>query len=592
MLNEKDSKFEKKLKIKELAQIATEKININKILLDTLSIYQQNIENIKSIMNKKNINPNSETKTSTISTEANNTNNTNDISIDKNVIKNDFLAYHEQIKKLSESLRESNKKLFEKSKINNSIVFDETSLPKLNLQKYRNDQFILYYDLRPKNDIIKKLNESVVSSRKFSVFRELKRETLINAGSSENYLNTDNLYLQRDLQIECKHYNKCLNRLKKKKKNLDKIKQSEEYFQKVIDYFQNEKKITLKTKDSSIFKKKKDNNQNNFLSFSSNKKKVPNNKRKNNNNINNNNFNSITIDELGKKYKLGDEEEDFDGIMGGYNDDQTFMANKGGINNLLFGNEEKNNNKEEKTKEKKIKKKFNFMTIEELFDLENEEGEKEVIIQDELHSDDEVVFEKKIKNKNRINTMHLSEIKKTVPNLYLSQIEFNKKKIMNDADLYSYQRREYYKQNIDENIRLMKKRIKKIKKRIKVNKEKLQAFIDFNKKAKDQYESLKSFKPPPSLKDYNISFMKKEFFNFRNKKNDVIAEVDEKNYENEERKNDDSEDGDIDDYSDEMRKKNKYYKNNILETEINDEEDKKNFYGEDNNYDDNKPKSK
>ena len=75
-----------------------------------------------------------------------------------------------------------------------------------------------------------------------------------------------------------------------------------------------------------------------------------------NNNINNNNFNSITIDELGKKYKLGEEEEDFDGIMGGYNDDQTYMANKGGINNLLFGNEEKNNNKEEKTNGKRYRK--------------------------------------------------------------------------------------------------------------------------------------------------------------------------------------------------------------------------------------------
>ena len=587
MLNEKNSKYQKKLKIKELAQIATEKINKNKILLDTLSLYQQNIENIKSIMNKKNINQNAEIKTSMNSTEIKST---NDISIDNNTIKNDFCAYHEKIKKISESLRESNKKLFEKFKMNNSIVFDETSLPKLNLQKYRNDQFILYYDLRPKIDIIKKLNESVVNSRRHSVFRELKRETLINPGSSENYLSTDNLYLQRDLQIECKRYNKCLNRLKRKKKNLEQIKQNEEYLQKVIDYFQKEKKISLKTEGSSIFKKKKENAQNNFLSFSSNKKKIPNNKRKNNN-INNNNFNSITIDELGKKYKLG-EEEDFDGFMGGYNDDQTYIANKGGINNLLFGNEEKNNNKDEKTKEKKIKKKFNFMTVEELFDLENEEGEKEVIIQDELHSDDEVVFEKKIKNKVRINTIYLSEIKKKVPNLYLNQIEFNKKKIMNDADLYSYQRREYYKQNVDENIRLMKKRIKKLKKRLRINKEKLQAFIDFNKKAKEQYESLKSFKPPPSLKDYNISFMKKEFFNFRNKKNDVIAEVDEKNYENEERKNNDSEDGDIDDYSDEMRKRNKYYKNNILATEVNEEEDKNNFYGEDNDYDDNKPKSK
>ena len=74
MYKEKNTKYQKKLKIKELAQIATEKINENKILLDTLSLYRQNIENIKSLMNKKNINENSEIKTTSNSTEIKNNN--------------------------------------------------------------------------------------------------------------------------------------------------------------------------------------------------------------------------------------------------------------------------------------------------------------------------------------------------------------------------------------------------------------------------------------------------------------------------------------------------------------------------------------
>jgi hypothetical protein len=114
----------------------------------------------------------------------------------------------------------------------------------------------------------------------------------------------------------------------------------------------------------------------------------------------------------------------------------------------------------EKERKKKVKKKLNFLTLDELFDLDNEEGEKEVIIQEELHSDDEIIFEKKIKNKNRINTEYLAQIKKQVPGLYLNQIEFNKKKVMNEADLYSFQRREYNKQDIDENIKTMKKKNK------------------------------------------------------------------------------------------------------------------------------------
>ena len=586
MYGEKNSKLEKKLKLKELAQIATEKINENKILLQTLSLYQQKIDVIKSIMNKKNKsnnNENSEIKTTSNSTEIKSS------IIDSNIIdtiKREFIDYNEQLKKFTENLRESNKKLLQKCETNNNIAFDEASMQKINLQKYRNDNFILYYDLRPKNDIIKKLNENINNSRRYSVFREVKRETYESAGICENYINNDNLYLQRDLQLECKDYNKCINKIKKKMKNLKKIQQSEEYLQKVIDYFEKENNITLKKKENSIFKKKKDDNKN-FLTFSSNKKKFQNNKRKNNMN---NNYNSITIDELGKKYQF---EEDLSDLGGGYNDDQTYMANKGGINNLLFSNEEDKNNKGAK-KEKEVKQKFNFLTVDELFDLENDEGEKEVIIQDELHSDDEVVFEKKIKNKVRINTMYLSEIKKKVPNLYLNQIEFNKKKIINEVDLYSYQRRKYYKQNIDENIRQMRKRIKKLKKRLTINKQKLQALIEFDKKAKEKYKILKPLKVQSSLKDYNISFMRKEFYNFRNKKNDIIAEVDEKNYENEEKKNDDLEEGEVDDYSDEMRKKNKFNKNNVIATEVNDEEDKKkdfpNYYDYDNDY--NKPKSK
>ena len=583
----KNSKLEKKLQIKDLAQIATEKIHENKLLLETLSFYKQKIEIIKSFMNRKNNNENSEIKTTANSTEIKS--NIVEPNINES-IKKEFTEYNEEMKKFKTNLNESIKKLLIKYETNNNIAFDESSLQNINLQKYRNDNFILFYDLRPKNDIIKKLNENILNSRRYSVFREAKRESYVTPVNSEAYINNDNLYLQRDLQIECKHCNKCINKLKKKMKTLKKIKEKEEYLQKVIDYFEKENNISLEKKESSIFKKKKENNANNFLSFSSNRKKVVNNKRKNN--MNNNNYNSITIDELGKKYQF---EEDFNDLGGGYNDDQTYMANKGGINNLLFSNDNETKNKIEKKKEKEkeVKKKFNFLTVDELFDLENDEGEKEVIIQDELHSDDEVVFEKKIKNKVRISTMYLSEIKKTVPNLYLNQIEFNKKKIMNEADLYSYQRREYFKQNVDENIRLMKKRIKKLKKRLSINKQKLQALIEFDKKAKEKYKVLKPLKVQSSLKDYNISFMRKEFYNFKNKKNDIIAEVDEKNYENEEKKNDDSvEEGDVDDYSDEMRKKKKFNKNNIVATEANDEDDKQNNIGNYYDYDYDKPKSK
>jgi len=585
MYKEKNTKYQKKLKIKELAQIATEKINENKILLDTLSLYRQNIENIKSLMNKKNKNENSEIKTTSNSTEIKTNNDESNVNFS---IKDEFIVYLKEIQKSVDNLKELNQKLTQKYNSNNNKIFDESSLQKIDLQKNRTDNFILFYDIRPKDDIIKILNKNILNSRRNSVFREIRRDSFISTGNSENYLNTDNLYLQRDLQVECRSFNKCINKIKKKRKKIQNNQIKEEYLRKIIDYFQKEQKIKLENQEisNSIFKKKKDNESGGFLSFSSNKKKIVNNKRKNNMN-NNNKFNSMTEDQFREKYQF---EEDLSGL-GGFNDDQTYLGNKGGINNLLFANEE--NNKEPK-KEKKIKKKFDFQTVDELFDLENDEGENEVIIQDELHSDDEVVFEKKIKNKVRINTNYLSEIKKQVPNLYLNQIEFNKRKIINDADLYSYQRRKYQINNIDENIKLMRKRIKKLKKRVANNREKLEAFKEFDEKAKEKYKILKPLKMISSLKDYNISFMRKEFYNFRNKKNDIIAEVDEKKYDNEEKNKENSdEEGDADDYSDEIKRRNKNkYDANMVITEVNDEEDKKYDFGDYDDIENNKPKSK
>ena len=121
-------------------------------------------------------------------------------------------------------------------------------------------------------------------------------------------------------------------------------------------------------------------------------------------------------------YTLGD--------LNSYETDQTF--NFGNINNNLLSLT--NNTSNGVRTETKKKKKINLPTVEELFDLANNEGEKEAIIDEELHSDEEIIFETKIKSKKKIIVDYLPKIKKEVPNLYLSQIEFNKSKVMNEAD--------------------------------------------------------------------------------------------------------------------------------------------------------------
>ena len=160
----------------------------------------------------------------------------------------------------------------------------------------------------------------------------------------------------------------------------------------------------------------------------------------------------------------------------------------------------------------------------------------------------------------------------------------------------------------------MKKKIKTMNKRININNQKLIALNNFIMKAKEQYNSLKTVKVLFSMKDYDVSFMKKEFYNYRSKKNDnnnAIAEVDEKNYATQANKKVglDEEDeydedakydlDDIDNYSDEIRKKKgkiekENNKNIYLATEADYNEDKKNKKGK--KYldyaDDNRAKSK
>ena len=177
---------------------------------------------------------------------------------------------------------------------------------------------------------------------------------------------------------------------------------------------------------------------------------------------------------------------------------------------------------------------------------------------------------------------------------------------MNEADLYSFQRREFNRQDINENIRIMKKKLKVIRRRIKINREKIEALRNFDKKAKEQYKVLKPIKVLSSTKDYDISFMKKEFYNYRTNKNDkknIIAEVDEKDYTTKDNNKidlDDDNSDDIDDYSDKMRNKNKRIKkedkNNIIITEVGNEDDNKNnnknYICDIDNDDNNKAKSK
>jgi hypothetical protein len=516
-------KQKRKEEIITLAEDAKLKINQNRILSEQIDNYNKHIQMIKSFMNKY----------------TQNTKITESISKDNNknkFIKNEFINYYKELKKSIGDLRESTNKVKQKYDTNNDIYFDDISEQNLSYKQMLLDSFILSYSLEQKLNIIKKLKESVHSSRDYNIFREPKRETIINTKYGEEFIDDINQDYQSHILYEIKQFNKYHNRCLKKMKKINNCKNKIQILNQIISYFQQiifgkSNYIAYSNNYNSNYKLKSVPHQvkNNIYNYKSNKivksdkitnKKIYKEEDNDNlfyNTINLNKYGDLNNDNFG--YTLGD--------LNSYETDQTF--NFGNINNNLLSLTN-NTNKGEYTEPKKNKK-INLPTVEELFDLTNNEGEKEAIIDEELHSDEEIVFETKIKSKKKIIVDYLPKIKKEVPNLYLSQIEFNKSKVMNEADLYSVQRRQFQMQNLDENIKMMKKKLKIIKRRCKINEEKCETIRNYTKECEENYKSLKNLKIQMSMQQEKVSFMKKEFFTQHTK--DVIDEEDELNYQKE-----------------------------------------------------------
>ena len=111
--------------------------------------------------------------------------------------------------------------------------------------------------------------------------------------------------------------------------------------------------------------------------------------------------------------------------QGGGSSDRLKKKNSGGINI------KKSFRKQKPIIRKKVNKIIaKFKKVEDLFDISSEEGENEQIIDEEFHSDDENNFENKIKLKKQLKRDYLKKIKKTVPDINLGQIEYNKLKII------------------------------------------------------------------------------------------------------------------------------------------------------------------
>ena len=506
-MKKQSKKQKQKEKIFSLAEDATSKIIKNKIISSQISNYNKHIEFIKSFIKKLSENNKLNNKS---------TQNNTSISLVKNEL-NNFIA---NIKSNIELLKSENNKLEQKYKTNHEKYFTVNSTNKI----VEEDAFILSYSLTQRLNIIKKLKQSIHTSKDYNIFQEPKRETLIDIKIGEENIERNNDNLQRLAFYEIKQFNKYYNRTQRKLKKINFYKNRIQIFNQIINYFRqnnNSNKNYLKTysddKRFNLHKNENDfnNNYNNNISYTVVKNKKPQNKKiykKENGDLDTNlNINLFQV------FNNTD-------LNPSTNDTEIFYS----LTNSQIINCKNDNDFILNDSSLKKKKTIKIPTVEELFDVANNEGEKEEIIDDELHSDEEVVFQPKVKQNKKIIKNYLPKIKEQIPKISLSLIEYNKMKVMNEADLYSYNKRQEQRGNPDENIKIIKNKLKIIKRRCGLNQKKLETLQNFVKECENDYNRLKSMKVQMSVKDKKIIFMKKDLFI-----NDKIDEEDEYNYQKE-----------------------------------------------------------
>ena len=477
--SEKENAKESIIRLAEEARI---KINQNKYLLEMIGIFKQQISMVKNIITNYSLNSNQNNKS----------------------IYNLSIKYKENLSSLNSKLKQEINKNLNKKENNINSISKNLLEANQTLSQISDDNFILNNTIKKYDIIIKNLKESIESSRKHDLFREPKRESEIEIKESKNVFLIYDLECQQKMLLLCREYSKNkyknvkkISRINSYKNNISVLKNIIKYY--VSKLYGDEIRI-LKTLNEINRKENKSNKNKNYVDIKKRIETTPNNKEdKKINFLKNNIFTSIY-------------ENNRENNNNSNSNESNSSNNSFNKTSLLFENiyKEKNENNENNNKNNSIRKKINILKIEELLDIENIEIKDENIIEDELNSDDEVFFEKKVKQKKKINTDFLPNIKKRIPNLSLTQIEFNKLKIINEADAYSLQKRKFENGNIYTKLKNLKKQIKYLEKSISKNKKKLDVIHEFIEDVKYNYKLLRPIKVQTSAAGNPVNYIREK----------------------------------------------------------------------------------
>ena len=481
-MNEKKIK-ESKQQFQFLAELCNNIIYENNFLEEKKVQYNKYLNIIKNILKEKNNNLN---------------------------IKKELKQFHDSLKKSNNSLKKENNNLYNKlCSFQDKISKDGSFSDKQKLTNAKSDNLLLIYQLKEKEYIIKRLHKAIESMRINKYFKESKRESSVNNKWGQYYITLNLNDFGQKLMGQCENFIQYNNKCFKKEKEKNRLTYKKNCLNEVINFFTKELGSKNKIKESD-------------------------NKIKNSNKNNKKLLMQTMILQNEKELSLFEGKEDY--LDENLCIDKERENNENDFNNTTNNTTQylediglnKNINTETKNKKNKKKNsKIDFLTVDELFDINNHEGKEEAIIDDELHSDDDTKFETKIKPLKKIGIHYIPKIKKQVPLINLSQIEYNKQKVMNEADLYSFQRRKYINQNVDENIKNMKKRVNKYKYKCKLNKKKVNVFENYAKNIENNYKVLKPLKVQSSLGGVKIPKIQNFFMNgFNNKNENAFEDID------------------------------------------------------------------
>lgn len=435
---------------------------------------------------------------------------------------------------------------------------DELEMERPLLDQVSSDYFTLKYSLLQKDLLIQKLKNNIKGSKKYNLFREPKREEFIENKEANTFIKTISDESQLTLLIIAKKYNKLKEKVKKRQQKAIALIETKKLLDEFINSINNN--CILKNKDNQCIEsenKTRDktsstnnsSNINNIKSFNSKSNKNFNfcdnlklyEEDTNYNSCNNkeiiidntenitNAILSATIPNSFKSFKALSANPILDPILNKEINNNKY--NNININNII--NEEGKNSKKNyniniskalsednrnlKKDRKQIKNKNrnknnnkiiqSFLNLEDLFEDDSPiEEESEALIDIIINSDDETILENKINQNKSISKTYIEKVTKEIPKINLALIEYNKLKVNQEIDLYSLQRRNYKGENMEDNIKMMSKKIKKIEKKENLNNKKAIIMKKYIDELKNKYLLYKKIRTKSSAFNCEVKY--------------------------------------------------------------------------------------